>query len=104
MESLLVERDSQRGLIENLKLKNSRLEKNYKQWDSCKELKKVSEHKTNKKLEEVEEKLKTKINETEKLEKQLKSEREKIMEENLRLNNQVKVVFFFLYFVTYILR
>ena len=91
MESLLVERDSQRGLIENLKLKNSRLEKNYKQWDSCKELKKVSEHKTNKKLEEVEEKLKTKINETEKLEKQLKSEREKIMEENLRLDNQVKV-------------
>ena len=48
MESLLVERDSQRGLIENLKLKNSRLEKNYKQWDSCKELKKVSENKTNK--------------------------------------------------------
>ena len=88
MESLLVERDSQRSLIEELKSRNSGLEDKNKTLENCR---KMTELETRKMSQELEKKLKTTGNDLEKLEQQFQCEKKKFLEENSNLNNQIEV-------------
>ena len=88
MESLLVERDTQRSLIEELKSRNSGLEDKNKTLENCR---KLTELETRKKSQELEKKLKTTGNDLEKLEQQFQCEKKKFLEENSNLNNQIEV-------------